>query len=103
LCFCASLWLYLVYDANVVLDARVDFEVAGKLAAEPRDLDGLALAQAAHVYACRSADEGMNFTGAVIDEDDESEWQIIHDRLTDYPGDRTATPHNPLDSPELCA
>jgi hypothetical protein len=48
--FCASLWLYLINDANVVLDARIDFEVAGKLTAESRDLDGLALAQAAHAF-----------------------------------------------------
>src|SRR5215813_8960110 len=30
----------------------------------------------------------MNFAGAVIDEDDESEWQIIHDWLSDCSGDR---------------
>ena len=78
----------LINDANVALNPRIDFEVAGKLTAESSDLDGLAGAQAAHVYACRSGYEGMNFAGAVIDEDDESERQIIHDRLSDCPGDR---------------
>ena len=32
----------LVYDANVILRARINFEVAGKLTAESCDLDGLA-------------------------------------------------------------
>ena len=78
----------LVYDAYVVLHSWIDFEGAGKLTAESRDLDGLAGAQAAHVYACRSANERMNFAGAIIDKDDESERQIVHDRLSDGSSDR---------------
>ena len=30
----------------------------------------------------------MNFAGAIIDEDDKSEWQIVHDRLCDCSSDR---------------
>ena len=43
-------WLCLIrYDANVLLGAGIDFEVAGKLTTESCDLDGLARAQAANV------------------------------------------------------
>jgi hypothetical protein len=48
------------------LYTRIDFEGAGKLTAESRDLDGLAGAQPAHVYARRSANKRMNFAGAII-------------------------------------
>lgn len=30
----------------------------------------------------------MNFAGTIIDEDDETEWQIVDDRLSDRPRDR---------------
>jgi len=78
----------LVYDANVRLYPWIDFEGACKFTAESRDFDGLARAQPAHVYACRSANERMNFAGAIVDKDDESERQIIHDRLSDGSSDR---------------
>lgn len=71
------------YDANVFLCAGIDFEVARKLATKPCDLDSLAGAQAANVDARGGANERMNFAGAVINEDDESEGQIIDDRLSD--------------------
>jgi len=72
-----------VYDPNVVLIARIDFERACKLPAESRHLDGLTGTQPADVYARRGADERMNLARAVIYEDDESKWQIIDDWLSD--------------------
>ena len=34
----------------------------------------------------------MNFAGAIVNEDDESEWQIINDRLSDCSSDRYKLP-----------
>ena len=75
-------------DSNIILRAWIDFEIVGKLSAESRDFDSLAGAQAANVDTRRGADERMNFAGTIIDEDDESEWQIINDGLSDRPSDR---------------
>jgi hypothetical protein len=80
-CTCLNKPPFLIYEANVVLYARIDFEVVGELTIESRDRDGLAGAQPAHVDACRSANEGMNFAGAIIDEDDESEWQTLRQQV----------------------
>jgi hypothetical protein len=80
------LWL-IVYDSNVTLRSWIDFEVVGKLTAESRDFNRLPGAQAADVDASRGTDERVNFAGAVIDEDDETEWQIIDDRLSNRPCD----------------
>ena len=76
-------WPLLTLD--VALEARIDFEVTSELATEAGHFDGLALAQTAHVYPGRGADERMNFARSIVDEDDEPEWQVVDDG----PGDRS--------------
>ena len=68
---------------NIVLRARIDFEVVGKLATETGHLDRLSLAESAHVDARRCGDEYIDVARAVVNDDDESERQIIDDGLTD--------------------
>jgi hypothetical protein len=67
--------VYLVRNyANIVLRARIDFEMFGELAAESRNLDGLSRAQPADVDARGRADEHINFARPVIRDNDEPEW-----------------------------
>ena len=49
-----------------------------KLAAEPRHFDRLSGAKTAYVDAGRSADEYVDFARAIVDEDNETERQIVH-------------------------
>ena len=62
---------------DVALYARIDLEMIGKLPAESCDLYGLAWAYAAHVYARRGVNKRIDFAGPIINNEDESEGQII--------------------------
>ena len=75
-------------DTNVGLCPRIDFEITRELTAESGHLDCLARTQAADVNARRRADKRMNFAGAVVDKDDETEGQIVDDGLRDGAGYR---------------
>ena len=58
----------------------IDFKMIGELTTKARHFDRLSLTEAAHVDARRGADENVDITRAVINDDDESKRQIIDDR-----------------------
>src|SRR5262245_44052425 len=71
---------------DVALYARINLEMIGKMPAESCDLDGLALAYAANIYARRGVNERIDFARPIINNYDESEWQIIDYGLSDLSG-----------------
>src|SRR5262245_45357487 len=71
---------------DVALYTRINLEMIGKMPAESCDLYGLAPAYAAKIYACRGVNERIDFTRPIINNYDESEWQIIDYRLSDRSG-----------------
>ena len=73
----------LIHNPDVGLSAWIDFKMICKLTTKPGDFDRLSRAEAAHVDARRRTDEDVDFTRAVVDNDDESKRQIVDDWLRD--------------------
>src|ERR1044071_9203031 len=76
--------------------------MVGKLAAKACHFDRLALADSAYVDAGRGGNEYVDVARAVVDDDDESERQIVDNRLRDRPGDADQTAFSPFTHATSC-
>ena len=75
------------HDSDVALKPGIDFKRIRELAAETRHLDRLARAQTTNVDPGRGTNKHVDLAGAVVNENDEPERQVVNDWLRDRSSD----------------